>query len=171
MPLMLQVELSPSFHMQVYDPTDTLDRVLYVFACKKTKCQLSASAWRCIRQQKEVEEEEEEKPQPPKPSASSSLSWDFGGNSTSSLFGGSLSGNADIMNLLAKMEKKEMKEEAPKTAAKEVKIPRGIPVRDRNHPMFPEMFIDVAIRRPFHCRCSRSRRSRRRRSRPRRRSR
>lgn len=99
---MLQVELSPSFHMQVYDPTDTLDRVLYVFACKKTKCQLSASAWRCIRQQKEVEEEEEEKPQPPKPSASSSLSWDFGGNSTSSLFGGSLSGNADIMNLLAK---------------------------------------------------------------------
>lgn len=145
MPLILQVSLFISFHVQIYSPTDTLDRVLYVFACKKTSCQLTSSGWYCIRQQKEVEEEEEIKPQQPKPSASPALSWDFGGNSSSSLFGGSLSGNADIMSLLAKMEKKEKVEEAPKSTEKEVVVPKGIPVRDRNHPVFPELFIDVAV--------------------------
>ena len=124
--------------------------MLYVFACKKAKCQLSSSGWCCIRQQKVVEEEEEVKTEKPQPKSSPGLSWDFGGSASSSLFGGSLSGNANLMDLLNKMEKKEkVVEEQPEAQEKQITVPVGIPVTSPNHPTLPEFFLDVIK----HCSC------------------
>ena len=124
--------------LQLYEPTDDLDRVLYVFCCKSSVCQLSPKGWKCIRQQAAAKEVEEVKDSP-KPTVSSGLSWSF--NSSPSV------SNSDLLNLLNQMEKKSPSA-APKAVpqasrsagdAKRAVTPTGA------HPSLPEWFVDVGV--------------------------
>ena len=61
-----------------------------------------------------------------------------------------MSGNANLMDLLNKMEKKEkVVEEKPVAQEKQITVPVGIPVTSPNHPTLPEFFLDVIK----HCSC------------------
>lgn len=76
------------------------------------------------------------------------LSWDFGSSGKTNTFGGTsplLGGNANLMNLLARMENKTTNTTTTKPTEdnENTKIPKGIPITDRNRSRLEEFYLDV----------------------------
>lgn len=76
------------------------------------------------------------------------LSWDFGSSGKTNTFGGSsslLGGNANLMDLLARMENKTTNTTTTKPTEdnENTKIPKGIPITDRNRLRLEEFYLDV----------------------------
>lgn len=78
------------------------------------------------------------------------LSWDFGSNGKANAFGGTsslLGGNANLMDLLAKMENKTTNTTTIKSTEdnENTRIPKGIPITDRNRSRVEEFYLDVFL--------------------------